>query len=156
MKAKAVAVLSSRVRTCKLHHPHAGTWAGSILQLGWSVDSPRQGKYVPGTLASMTTLCMVKHVRTMNSRKDITQNTDPRRTATLSGRLRCTGCIGRPGESKWGEICPAQDKKKDNCRPQGKQTEYWNWKPLSSWNSHCAVSLILSKAAFKSVKLTLS
>lgn len=75
MKTKAIAVLSSRVRNCKLHHPHAGTWAGSTLQLGWSVDSPRQGRYVPGTLASMTTLCMVKHVRTMNSRKESTQNT---------------------------------------------------------------------------------
>lgn len=50
---------------------------------------------------------------------------------------------------------PAQDKKKDNCRPQGKLTESWNWKPLSSWNSHCALNFILSKAVFKSIKLTL-
>lgn len=80
----------------------------------------------------------------------------PRRTATFSGRSRCTGSMGRSGESKWGEISPAQDKKKDNCRPQGKLTESWNWKPLSSWNSHGALSFILSKAVFKSIKLTLS
>ena len=123
MKTEVVAVLSSRVRKGKQCYPHAGL--GCCTGHHGSVDSPRQGKYVPGTLASMTALCMVKHVRIMNNRKESTQKTDPGRTATFSGRLGCTGSIERP-VSEEKHVHHKIKRKAIADRPQGKQTESWN------------------------------